>query len=147
MVCLFCLCGLSVLLLYLIYLMYLAYLDQIGLRNLKKHVQENNKQLQKLVGISQKSMLYGLKKGARGGHLSHLGLPLHASCISRPSGTSFLRVLGPSWDTLLEAFWAFTSVVGLPRRQIGPVLGVLLLKCFSEWFLMSFWVGLGCQKH
>ena len=45
MVCLFCLCGLSVLLLCLIYLMYLAYLDQIGLRNLKKHVQENSKQL------------------------------------------------------------------------------------------------------
>ena len=47
----------------------------------------------------------------------------------------------------MEAFWAITSVVGPPRRQVGPILGGLLLKCFFEWLLMLFWVGPGWQKH
>ena len=59
----------------------------------------------------------------------------------------FWGAFGGPWGTFLEAFWAFTSVVGPPRRQIGSILGGLLLKCFFEWFLLSFWVGPGCQKH
>ena len=49
--------------------------------------------------------------------------------------------------SLLEAFWALTSVLWLPRREIGPILGGLLWKCFFERFFMLFWVGLGHHKY
>ena len=49
---------------------------------------------------------------------------LHASCLSRPSGMSFLRVWGLPWGILLEAFWALPSVLEFPRREIWLMVGV-----------------------
>ena len=46
--------------------------------------------------------------------------------------TPFWGAFGSPWGTLLDAGWALTSVVGPPRRQIAPILGGLLLKCFFE---------------
>ena len=75
-------------------------------------------------------MLYSLKKGPPRGYLSHLGLPLHASCISRPSGTSFLRVLGPLWPPL--------GLLPLSCGFQGPQLDQFLGVCFGTAFLNGF---------
>ena len=44
----------------------------------------------------------------------------------------FWGAFGNPWGTLLEAFWALTSVVGPPRRQFGPISEGLRLEWFFE---------------